>query len=71
MIGDHHGNIILSDGFSVLIALLFGKILNKDFCKLALLTPVLCEAKSSIVVAFLDANLHGFSSWEESCALSW
>lgn len=55
MIGDYHGNITVSEGFSVLMALLFEKILDKNCCKIALLTPILCEAKSSIVLAFLDA----------------
>ena len=55
MIGDYHGNITVSEGFSVLMALLFEKILDKDCCKIALLTPILCEAKSSIVLEFLDA----------------
>lgn len=55
MTGDHRGNITVSDGFSVLMVLLFEEILDKDCCKLALLMLILCEAKSSIVLAFLDA----------------
>lgn len=47
--------ISVSDGFSILVVLLFGKFLDKDCFMLALLTPVLCDAKSSIVLAFLDA----------------
>lgn len=53
--GDNHGNVTVSEDFSDLMVLLFEKILNKDCYRLALLTPILCETKISIVPAFLGA----------------
>lgn len=67
-----HGNLSNSDSFSVLMVLLFEKILDKNCCKLALLAPA-CSvwSKKFSSSGIPESSLLGFPSRREGCALSW
>lgn len=51
-------------------SVLFEKTLNKDCCKLALLTSFSVKKKLSNL-SIPGCSLLGFQSWKKNCALSW